>query len=114
MLSTDTLMELVLGSDLFILAGVLTLIIRSLRGGRGKQLEAVLEAGDERITTAAQVAENLYAQAKIKYEAFKAKVQEYRDGAADGISLEDAEVVSSDLKSLMESIESLVPGKVKL
>lgn len=113
MFNPDLILDLVLGSDLFILAGVLTLVVRSLKGDRGEELEAILEVGEGRIASTAEIVEGLYFQAKSAYEQFQDKKSQYKKGAADGISLDDAEVVASDLKSLVESIENLVPGRLK-
>jgi hypothetical protein len=107
MFSSDLLLDLILGSDVLVLAGVLTILVRVFKQPAIQKLEGQVLGSIEQFEDGVDIIENIYVQAKEKYELFSSKMVQYKAGAADGVSMADAEVVASDLQSLMESLKLL-------
>ncbi len=110
MLNTDTLLELLLGSNGLVLAAVLTLLVRYFQGERGQRLDATLETLDSGLTTGAERIEDAYEKLKFQYGELKELYLRYKAGAEDGVTLDEAKAVGEDLKQLEETIQKKLAG----
>ena len=107
-MNTDFLLELLLAENGLILLALLALIVRYFRGERGQSLEATLETVDSGISAGAEVIEDAYEKLKFQYGELKDLYLRYKEGAQDGVSLEEAKAVGEDLKQLKADGEDLI------
>lgn len=107
--NTNILLDFVLGSNVVILAAVLTLVARYFQGERGQRLEATLETIDSGLTTGANHVEDAYEKLKFQYGELKELYLRYKAGAQDGVSLDDAQAVGEDLKQLVDNVDNILP-----
>lgn len=110
-LSTDTLLELVLGADGLLLAAVLTVLWKLFNTEKGQAIEATLETGADFVIDKVEQGAVFLDAANFLISEGKERVGDYKRAASDGISMAEAQAFAKDAQAIPSEIRQILKGK---